>query len=354
MDRLKEALKPMWKRSGRKNRSEQAGNAVASKSHSKRVVLVCCMMLHICAMQMHAQFNGPAGGTSTSENKPVVMTNDQAVLRPATHDFVLGQGDQVALQVFGAPDFTQTLRVLPDGTLTLPLIGTIAVSGLTVAEAEQLIANKLRDDGMVRNPQVTVTVTDAPNQVATVVGEVRTPGLIPVIGQRSLLDVLTAAGGIAITGSHVITILRPGVPDAITVDLGSDPARSREGDIPIFAGDHIIVPRTGVVYAFGAFHTQGAYPLSNSVPLTLMQVCALAGGIPFEAQRNGARIIRTVGTERKEIKVNLDRVIFGKDPDPILQPDDIVFVPTDELKAAIHAGGISTILAAVYGLQYIQ
>jgi polysaccharide export outer membrane protein len=78
----------------------------------------------------------------------------------------------------------------------------------------------------------------------------------------------------------------------------------------------------------------------------------MAGGVPFEARRNGTRIIRTVGGTRQEVKVNLTRVIKGLDPDPLIQPDDIIFVPTDAMKAALRAGGIGTILTLLYATQY--
>jgi len=309
-------------------------------------LLLCSLPLHA-----HAQYIGPAASSAGVENTPVVPTTDPNILHPTTHDFLLAQGDLLSVRVFAVPDFNQSVRVMPDGSLTLPLIGTVHIGGLNIQQAEQLIAKKLIDDGMVRDPQVSISVIEAPNLITTVTGEVHMPGLVPVIGQRTLADVLAASGGINPIGSHVVTIIRPGVEGAITVDLGSDPSHSARADIPIFAGDHIIVARTGVIYTFGAFHLQSAFPLSNSTPLTLLQACALAGGVPFEAQRNGTRIIRTVGNQRTQIKVDLGKVISGKVPDPVLQPDDIVFIPTNAMRAAIRAGGLSTVLTALYAVQ---
>ena len=105
-----------------------------------------------------------------------------------------------------------------------------------------------------------------------------------------------------------------------------------------------MVSRVASVYLLGAFKTQGAIPLQQNSPLTLMQVAALGGGAGFEGKYNDLRMIRTVGLDRKVVQVDIKKVINGKAPDPVLQADDIVFLPTDAMKAAIKSGGISTLM----------
>jgi polysaccharide export outer membrane protein len=100
----------------------------------------------------------------------------------------------------------------------------------------------------------------------------------------------------------------------------------------------------GVVYVLGAFKTQGAIPLQQNAPLTLMKVAALAGGPGFEGQQSDLRIIRSVGIDRQVVRVDINKVIQGKAPDPVLEPEDIVFLPTNQMKAAIKSGGLSTLL----------
>jgi len=67
----------------------------------------------------------------------------------------------------------------------------------------------------------------------------------------------------------------------------------------------------------------------------------------FEAKQGQVRIIRTVGNTRKEVRVDIARIVSGKDPDPILASDDIVYIPSNEFKAAIKAGGIGTLLGVI-------
>lgn len=288
-----------------------------------------------------AQFSGPSVGSSSAVNLSVVPTTDPAILHPANRDIVLGQGDLLTIHLYDNSDYQPIVRISLDGTVQLPLIGSLHLAGLSIHEAESLIAERLTSAGMYRNPQVNIQLTESPNQVVTLTGEMH--GVIPVTGQRRLFDVLSAGGGLPPTASHVVTINRPGVPQPISVDLGTDPSKSESANVPVFAGDTIVVSRTGVVYLLGAFKNQGPIPLQVDAPLTLMQAAALGGGPGFEGKLSDLRIIRTVGYDRKVVHVNIGKVMKGKAPDPILQADDIVLLPTSAMKAAMKSGGINTL-----------
>jgi polysaccharide export outer membrane protein len=318
------------------------------------------LALAVTSRPVEAQFSGPALGLSTPVNPTVTITTDPAILYPKNRDLYLGNGDVLAVHLYESLDYAPTVRVSLDGVIQLPLIGNVHVADLTVHQAQDLIAQRLVSAGMYRDPQVTIQIIDSPNQIATVIGELH--GVVPIIGERRLYDVLVAVnggsgagaattttvvvggGGLPTTASHIITINRPGVAEPITVDLGTDPAKSAQANIPIFPRDTIIVPRVGVVYVLGAFKTQGAIPLQQNSPITLLKVAALAGGPGFEGQYNDLRIIRSVGFDRQVVRVDIKKVINGKAPDPVLQAEDIVFLPTNSMKAAIKSGGISTLL----------
>jgi polysaccharide biosynthesis/export protein len=326
----------------------------------RRPWLILALFLVVVSGRIaRAQFSGPAPGPSTLVNPPVTITTDPAILYPGHRDVYLGREDLITVHIFESLDYTPTARVGLDGTVQLPLIGSLQVEGLTLHQAQDLIAQKLESAGMYRNPQVSIQITDSPNLIATVVGELH--GVVPIIGERRLYDVLAAVGsgggfspsattvvvgggGLPSTASHIITINRPGVPEPITIDLGTDPAKSSLADVPIFPRDTIIVPRVGVVYLLGAFKVQGAIPLQQNSPMTLMKMAALAGGPGFEGKTADLRIIRSVGLTRQVVRVDIKKVIDGKAPDPVLQAEDIVFLPTSLMKAAIKSGGISTLL----------
>jgi polysaccharide export outer membrane protein len=174
-----------------------------------------------------------------------------------------------------------------------------------------------------------------------VVGEVH--AVVPVVGSRRLLDVLAVAGGLPPTASHVITISRAGVAEPIVVNLGTDPLRSSLANIPIFAGDTIIISRIGVVYMVGDFKNPGTIPLTQYTPLTLMEATALSGGLQYQGKFNDVRLIRTVGDHRTVVKLDIQRILHGKDPDPVLQANDIVFLPDDAIKSFIANGNLGTV-----------
>jgi polysaccharide export outer membrane protein len=297
-----------------------------------------------------AQFSGPAVALSESANHKLVPTTDPAILYPVAREIVLGQGDVLTVRIYGMADYAPTARVALDGTIQLPLIGGIAVEGLSLHQAQDLIAIRLVEGGMYRNPQVSIQVTESPNQLVTVTGELH--AVIPVAGGKRLFDVLAAAGGLPQTASHTIVIQRPGIADPIVIDLGSDPATSSRANVPVFPRDTIVISRVGVVYLLGAFKTQGAIPITQNSPLTLMQVAAVGGGAGFEGKFDDLRIIRTTGAERTVVRVDIKKILRGADPDPILQADDIVFLPSSAMKAAIKVGGISTLLGVATVLLY--
>ena len=300
------------------------------------------MLVLACSTSL-AQFSGP--GPTVQAPTTATVTTDRALLFPPARNPILSPGDLISIRVFEQPDYAPEVRLNADGNVMLPLIGTVDLKGKTISEAEKIIEQRLVDAGIYRNPQVTIQLAEGPNQAATVVGEVHQ--VVPIVGSRRLLDVLATAGGIPATASHVITISRPGVAEPLVVDLGTDPLRSGLANIPIFPGDTIIISRIGVVYMVGAFRTPGTIPLTQYAPLTLMEATSLSGGLNFQGKFNDVRLIRTVGDHRTVVRIDIQRVLHGKDPDPILQANDIVFLPDSALKAAIVNGSLGTLLGIV-------
>jgi polysaccharide export outer membrane protein len=269
-------------------------------------------------------------------------------------DFKLGPGDLIAVKVFLQPDYQATVRVDGDGNVMLPFIGSVNVRGLTVRAAQILIADRLRAGQFYRNPEVTIQVVDTVNGTAIITGEIH--GTVPVATERSLREVLLIAGGLPATASHTIKIVRPGQADPIVVDLGTDLASSTAANIPVHPHDIIQITRASVVYVLGAFPRQGQVPLDQAAPLTLLQLVALSGGVGFEGQYNDLRLIRTVGTERKLVEVDIKKVRDGKAPDPVLEANDIVFLPTNAMKAMLKnlgTGGVIGLVSVLVALHSI-
>jgi polysaccharide export outer membrane protein len=286
----------------------------------------------------------PSSSTTPATTSSTTPFANQAMLYPG-EDFTLSPGDLIAVHLFGSADYSVTVRLGLDGTVQLPYIGSVPLDKLTVRTAQILIAERLRTGEFYRNPEISIQVLDTVNGTVTITGEMHST--IPVTSERSLREVLLAAGGLPASASHTVRIVRPGVDQPIEVNLGTDLAASAAANIPVRPRDVIQISRAGVVYVLGAFSHQGAVPLDQATPLTLIQLAALSGGIDFEGQYNDLRLIRTVGMERKVVEVDIKKVRDGKAPDPVLEANDIVFLPTNQMKAALKSLGIGGVLGLV-------
>lgn len=292
----------------------------------------------------------PAGLSESPAQVATPTTTPQAntsMLYPG-EDFKLGPGDLIAVRVFQQPDYQATVRVDAQGNVLLPYINNVNVKGLTVREAQGLIADRLRAGGYYTNPEVIIQVMNTVNGSVIITGEVH--GSVPVTTERSLRDVLLIAGGLPATASHTVKIVRKkpdGSDEVIVVNLGTDLASSTAASIPVRPSDIIQITRASVIYILGAFGRQGELPLDQATPLTLLQAVALSGGINFEGKFGDLRLIRTEGTERKLVDVDVKKVRDGKAPDPVLQANDIVFLPTVPMKAALKSLGTGGVIGLV-------
>ncbi len=299
----------------------------------------------------YAQYAGPAPTKSDSPNPDNKSLVQRAPIeqRPGS-PITLNPGDLIGISVYGVPDYKINARIAGDGMVDLPLIGGVHLAGMTVEEAQRTVADKLISEKMILYPDVLISVQDSSVDIIGVMGEVNSPKAIPAFAPLSLLDALSAAGGLKADASHSVSILRKNVPEPLLVVLNSNPANALSQNVPLYPGDRVLVPRVGVVYVVGAVLHPGAYPITPDTPMTVMQVLTLSGGTGFQALSSEARIIRTTGATRREIRIDLGKISKGKAPDPILQSDDIIMVPTNYIKAAIKGGGIGIAIGLVYAI----
>lgn len=315
---------------------------------------ILLLVLCLCTMPVLAQYAGPAPSKADSPNP----NNKGLVNRAPTEmlpggPIVLHPGDLIAVSVYGVADYKVNARIAGTGFVDLPLVGSMHLAGMTIDQAQQAVRKGLISGQMILNPDVLITVEDSMVDLIGVMGEVNSPKAIPAYAPMPLLDALSAAGGLKPEASHSISILRKGAPQPLLVVLNSNPADASAQNVPLYPGDRVLVPRMGVVYVVGAVRKQGAIPISPDTPMTLLQAVTLSGGINFEASKSETRIIRTNGATRREIAVNLGKVADGKAPDPILQSDDIVMIPTNQIKAALRGGGAGIAISLAYILVFL-
>lgn len=231
-------------------------------------------------------------------------------------DYLLGPGDVVRVSVFQIPDLSTEVRVSESGSITFPLIGNVAVGGLSMAAAEKLIAEKLKAGGFVAQPQVTMLLVRAAGSQVSVLGQVNRPGRFPIeIANYRLTDALAIAGGITAAGADQVTLIgmRDGKQTRIEVDL---PAMIQQGkleqNVAVLGGDLIYVHRAPLFYIYGEAQRPGAYRLERD--MTVRHALAQGGGVTLRGTERGLRVYRK-GSDGKVqmLEPSLDEPIQADD-----------------------------------------
>jgi len=250
----------------------------------------------------------------------------------------IGSGDLIEVSMFDNQDLSGRFRVDENGDITVPLIGSVHVEGLTAEGAATLIEQRYVEAQILQpaDSHATVFISEYATQGITVNGEVKTPGVYPALGIRKLNDVISAAGGVTPAAASKVVITHkdnPGNP--ITVDYNPEALSPVIPDVQIFPGDTLMVPRAGIVYVLGAVARAGGYVLDGRNTLTVEEVMALAGGGGHAPALKRVQLVRTLADGRKEaITIPVNLIYKGQAPDVALKDGDILFVPTSNIKLA--------------------
>lgn len=317
-------------------------------------------------------------------------------LRTKPHDYIIGPGDVLDIEVFDVKELSREVRVSQTGTIGIPLVPVrLRVAGLTELQAEQKIAEVLESNGLVTHADVSVSVKDHKSKPITVVGAVPHPLVYEADRSVTLLEVLAAAGGVANDAGDTVIVTRP-VPDpsadeAEPPEAGAEPTAAPAGNsisakssassgpspamvatapsnspsqaeppplantitvnlndlmetgdtknnITLQAGDIVTVPHAGIVYVLGAVNRSGGYVLANDrSQLTTLKILALAGGLTRTAKSDHAVIVRKDSQgQQHEVAVDLKKVLNRQAEDIQLQPSDILYVPQSGSKQALY------------------
>ena len=248
-------------------------------------------------------------------------------------EYVIGPHDLLEIDVFQLDELTSRRRVTGEGTITLPLIGEIAIGGLTPHAAESAIERVLVDRKMVTKPEVSVFVAEYVSSRVSVQGAVKSPGVFDLLGRRTLLEMIGRAGGLDQRAGKRIYVMRPfedGGEQRIELDAdrlvyGADP----ELNLPLQPGDIVMIPyeQTIRIYVNGQVRSPGAHEFPSDEPVTILQAVTTAGGTTDRANESRVKVIRRFSDGTKQLfEVNLKRIKRGKEEDRLLQRNDIVVV----------------------------
>jgi polysaccharide export outer membrane protein len=253
----------------------------------------------------------------------------------------IGPNDLIDVSVYGAPEFSRTLRVGADGYIRLPILNQrIKAQGLLPADLESAIADAIRKGQFYVDPYVTVTIAEYHSRPISISGAVRAPTEFQATGPTPLLDVIAKAGGLSDAAGPEILVneTQPG-PDGqplshtrrISVhDLinNADP----DLNITLTGGEQVIVPEAARIYVVGNVKSPNAYRIQDGSETSVMKILALSGGLAQYAGKEAYISRLGAAGARTEIPVPLSKILARKSPDVPLVANDIFYVPDSKGK----------------------
>jgi polysaccharide export outer membrane protein len=334
------------------------------------------LVLLVLAPSSHAQQQQAVVETPQQTNDRIRQMSAAARLTP--HDYVLGNGDVLDLDVFDVKELSREVRVSQTGSIGIPLVPVrLHVAGLTEVQAGQKIAEVLEANGLVTHADVSLSVKERKSKPITLVGAVGHPMVYQADHPVTILEVLAEAGGVANDAGDTVIVTRP-VPE-LPADPSEPPGIGPEGspsgaavpnaaandqasavppplsntitinlnelmetgnatnNIVLQAGDIVTVPHSGIVYVLGAVVRPGGFVLANDRGhMSTLKVLALAGGLNNTAKSEHCVIVRkNAQGQQTEVAIDLKKVMNRQQEDIQLQPSDILYVPNSAAKQAM-------------------
>jgi len=287
--------------------------------------------------------------------------------QPVQNSDVMGPGDSVTIVAPESEELSKVWRVTSSGDLSLPMLGTVHAAGWTTDQLAQELTLRLK--AYVKQPQVSVYISEYRSQPVTVAGAVHSPGRLQTEGPKTLLTVLMMAGGVNLPGPTV-TVTRDmkygqiPLPQTIV-----DPqqkyssaelrlrnvldASSSEANLILRPNDVVSVSTNRqLVYIIGEVNRPGVVELVSQDSISVMQVLAAAGGLTKVAAAHHTQIMRAdaKGLYDKTASIDLNSLLSGKTKDRALTGGDIVMVPSSRLKTYTEAAALSMAQTATYVL----
>jgi polysaccharide biosynthesis/export protein len=233
-------------------------------------------------------------------------------------DYRIGAGDLLKIVVFDHDELSVDVRVSQTGNITFPLVGQVPVAGLSTRDTELLLARHLIEGGFVKQPQISVLVSEYQSQKVSVMGQVTKPGQYPLDASKKVLDVLALAGGVLNdTAADEATLVRADGSRAV-IDLQTLFDGNPAVNFPVQDGDTVFIAHAPQFYIYGQVQHPGQYRLARHT--TISQAISVGGGLTPRGTQRGA-VVKRVDAKGKEHKVSV------KDED-VLQPDDVLMIKT--------------------------
>lgn len=289
----------------------------------------------------------PNGQNPNQAQTPRELPPDTSQFRS---NYVLDANDQILIRSNAEEINEKPFRIDADGNINLPLVGKVHAAGMSQQELEAELVRRLKE--YIREPQVIISVTNFHSAPVFFVGAFARPGIYPLQGKRTLVEMLVSIGGLQPNASRHIKVTRraeygviplPGAiedPDkkisTVEISMGSlrenvNPAE----DIILQPFDVISVERAEKVYMNGEVGRTQGIELGERDSISLLQALTEVGGLTRDAKKSEVRILRPIlnSTRRAEIDIDVAAIYRGEANDFPLLPNDVLYVPRSHMRA---------------------
>jgi polysaccharide biosynthesis/export protein len=356
------------------------------------------LLLTIVALSVSFKPAQAQTATEHQEDKPATAEETPGISNDLMENdrYRVGPGDLLDIRVFGRTELNREARVSNQGFIRLPFLEEFRVACLTESEIATLITEKYKK--YLRYPQVDIFIKEYNSKPVAVIGSVGKPGRFQLQRRVRLLELLTFAGGPTQNAGGVIQIIRGLAPEFCETTRNQEAAPAKiptsgivpanspgVSDIPdhkslkasveqgqavllsyrlkdalsgtpesnpyVRAGDIISLPETEQIFVIGSVVKPGPVPIRGT--LTLMQAIGSAGGFMADASKGKVKVVRTEtgSNQRKEIVYNINDIQKKRAEDVLLQPNDVIDVPTSIAKSSVRnllTTGIGTLMYLPY------
>ncbi len=306
-----------------------------------------------------------------SQPRPAVQPAQVPQLaEPLRPNYVMGPGDVIQIRGLGEEIGDRTFRIEDKGEIELPVIGVVRVAGQTVEQFQAELNTRM--SAYYVNPRVIVTLVQFRSEPVFFVGAFNAPGIYPLQGRRTLVEMLTLVGGLAPNASRRIRLTRRkeigsiNLPSAVedasgkgtTVEIPFN-VLSRDinppEDLVLMPYDVVSVEKAELVYVTGEVTRPGGYELGEKESVSAVEMLSLAGGPAANADLKKARILRPIARtgRRAEIPLNLKEKLEGAGSEISLMGGDVLYVPRNSVSERMNrilmvvVPAVSALLVAV-------
>lgn len=269
-------------------------------------------------------------------------------------DYRLGAGDVVAISVLGIKDFDRAVPISNSGRMHVPYLGVLSVAGMTLDQLREEVGRRLRERGLLKNPWVQARVVDYRAHTVYILGEVLMPGQYVLKQDMYMMDLVSLGMGMNSVTSRTVYLYRqkppapagvkPAVPenpyDVMAIDL-QEVLNGKRPDLNIRlrGGDILYCPerKATYFYAVGDLNRPGAVEMPQNESVLVSRAISLAGGPSRTAKMSKSFVLRyDESGARQQLPVNFKKVLAGKQPDFVINPNDVIFVPGSSVKTLAY------------------